>query len=41
MSITIRVSLLLLVVVAAAILCNRLFRFTDHDDNMDDEGGWK
>lgn len=41
MSIAAKVGLFILLVVAAAVLCNRLFRFTDHDDNLDDEGGWK
>lgn len=41
MSIAAKVGLFLLLVVAVAVLCNRLFRFTDHDDHMDDEGGWK
>ncbi|MEN9288468.1 MAG: hypothetical protein RL317_91 [Pseudomonadota bacterium] len=34
---------LLIILFLAALLwfMSRLFRFTDHDDNMDDEGGWK
>lgn len=27
--------------VAMALFCRRFFRFSDHEENMDDEGGWK
>jgi len=41
-----KTSILIILILAGAIvlslvLAPRLFRFTDHDDNMDDEGGWK
>lgn len=39
MSITAKLFLFLLVVVAAGVLCNRLFRFTDQDDL--DDGEWE
>ena len=34
---------LLIILILAALLwfMSRLLRLTDHDDNMDDEGGWK